>query len=166
MKVGVFRYLIQILLISDICSLFISKLCITLTTWYLVKHELLHPIVNIVWHVPWNCIIVANLLDYYLIILICNMADATCGSGHAYPSGASNFMGVHIVRTLVFWCVCDVIFSLFSDFVCNLLNSVCYIVYLGRLCFICSRLGYVFGLRRIWIMPHLTLQYFLSTFRP
>ena len=42
------------------------------------------------------------LLDYYRIILICNMVDATGGEGHVYPSGVPDVTPVFFLWKFIF----------------------------------------------------------------
>ena len=84
----------------------------TLTTWFLVKNEWLHPNVNSVWHLSWNCIIVARLLPDYTHL---QKACGTGGAGHAYLSEAPNVTPgflEEIILLVLF--LCDVLFPLSS----------------------------------------------------
>ena len=56
-------------------------------------------------HVLRDCVIVTSI-NYYRIILSCNLKGSAGGEGHAYPSGATDvtsgfFTGVHSARAEV-----------------------------------------------------------------
>lgn len=73
------------------------------------------------------------LLDYFQIILACNIIGATHRTGHAYPYRAVNvtpgFCGSSCCKYFSF--SDDVVFSFI--FMCNLFCSVHYIVYISSL---------------------------------
>lgn len=105
------------------------------------------------------CIMVAKLFLYYYIIIIltCNITDASSRKGHASPSehlpdvtlGFS--VAVHIVNVLVF-CVT------------SLQLCVRYNVYKEHFWSMCSHSGHVLGCWRIWTVLLLTLRIFLRQF--